>query len=93
MNMPRRIALISEHASPRARAGSVDAGGQNIYVAQVARCLGLSGCDVTVFTRRDRADQPACVRMSRGVRVVHIDARPACFVPKESLLPHMPVSA
>lgn len=47
MNMPRRIALISEHASPLARAGSVDAGGQNIYVAQVARCLGISGCDVT----------------------------------------------
>ena len=51
MNMPRRIALISEHASSLARAGSVDAGGgQNIYVSQVARYLGLSGCDVTVFT-------------------------------------------
>lgn len=90
MNMPRRIALISEHASPLARAGSVDAGGQNIYVAQVARCLAASGCEVTVFTRRDQADQPACVRMCRGVRVVHVDAGPPRFVAKEMLLPHMP---
>jgi len=29
----RRIALISEHASPLASIGSVDSGGQNVYVA------------------------------------------------------------
>lgn len=38
MSLSLRIALISEHASPLAAAGGVDAGGQNIYVAQVARC-------------------------------------------------------
>ncbi len=90
MNMPRRIALISEHASPLADTGSVDAGGQNIYVAQVARCLAAQGCEVTVFTRRDSAALPARVRMCRGVRVVHVDAGPPRFVAKEMLLPHMP---
>lgn len=90
MNMPRRIALISEHASPLAGAGSVDAGGQNIYVAHVARCLAAMGCEVTVFTRRDQPSRPACVRMCRGVRVVHVDAGPPRFVAKEMLLPHMP---
>lgn len=90
MNTPRRIALISEHASPLAGAGSVDAGGQNIYVAQVARGLAATGCEVTVFTRRDQVDLPASVRMCKGVRVVHVDAGPPRFVPKEMLLPHMP---
>lgn len=93
MNMPRRIALISEHASPLAGAGSVDAGGQNIYVAQVARCLAAAGAEVTVFTRRDRIELPPRVRMCRGVKVVHVDAGPPRFVAKESLLAHMPAFA
>ena len=38
--MSRRIAMISEHASPLAVLGGVDSGGQNVYVAQVARHLG-----------------------------------------------------
>ena len=35
--MNRRIAMISEHASPLATLGGVDAGGQNVYVGQLAR--------------------------------------------------------
>ena len=40
---PLRIALISEHASPLAVQGGVDAGGQNTYVAHVARSLAKLG--------------------------------------------------
>nr|WP_240804970.1 PIG-L family deacetylase [Cupriavidus oxalaticus] len=39
----RKIALISEHASPLASVGSTDCGGQNIYVAHLARQLGSRG--------------------------------------------------
>ncbi|WP_280155610.1 glycosyltransferase family 1 protein [Piscinibacter sp. XHJ-5] len=85
-----RIALISEHASPLATIGSVDAGGQNIYVAHVARGLAEQGHHVDVLTRRDDASLPAVVDMRPGVRVIHIDAGPACFVSKEQLLIHMP---
>jgi D-inositol-3-phosphate glycosyltransferase len=85
-----RIALISEHASPLATIGSVDAGGQNIYVSHVARGLASEGHHVDVFTRRDDASLPASVDMRPGVRVVHIDAGPPRFVPKEKLLTHMP---
>jgi len=38
-----RIAMISEHASPLAGLGGADGGGQNVYVAQVARHLP-TGC-------------------------------------------------
>lgn len=85
-----RIALISEHASPLALAGGVDAGGQNVYVAHVARCLAAAGHHVDVLTRRDSPDQPPVVTLQRRARVLHLAAGPAAHVPKEALLPHMP---
>jgi hypothetical protein len=56
-----RIALISEHASPLASLGSVDAGGQNVYVDKVARMLARRGHRVDVVTR---ATTPRCRRSS-----------------------------
>lgn len=85
-----RIGMISEHASPLAHAGSVDAGGQNVYVSQVARALAAMGHHVDVLTRRDDPALPAVVDVRPGMRVVHIDAGPPEFVPKEDLLQHMP---
>ena len=84
-----RIAFISEHASPLATQGGVDSGGQNVYVAYVARELAQTGHSVDVFTRRDSPDLPPVVRFGRNVRVIHIPAGPPRFVPKEALLPHM----
>jgi D-inositol-3-phosphate glycosyltransferase len=85
-----RIALISEHASPLASLGGVDAGGQNTYVDQVARALARRGHAVDMLTRRDSPDLPPVVDLQPGVRVLHIEAGPAAFVPKEQLLEHMP---
>jgi glycosyltransferase involved in cell wall biosynthesis len=85
----RRIALISEHASPLAVVGGTDAGGQNIYVAQLAVQLARSGYAVDVFTRRDKALLRPVVQWKAGVRVVHVPAGPARFLAKEELLPHM----
>ncbi|GLU32035.1 glycosyltransferase family 1 protein [Trinickia caryophylli] len=87
-----KIALVSEHASPLAVAGGVDSGGQNIYVANVARQLRRAGHQVDVFTRRDRALLPAVSDMD-GVRVVHVPAGPPTQMPKEALLPYMPAFA
>lgn len=87
---PLRVALISEHASPLAVQGGVDAGGQNTYVAHVARSLAQLGHHVDVLTRRDDPALPAAVDLRPGVRVLHIPAGPPRFVPKEQLLPHMP---
>ncbi|REG48441.1 glycosyltransferase involved in cell wall biosynthesis [Paraburkholderia sp. BL6669N2] len=83
-----KIALISEHASPLAVAGGVDSGGQNIYVANVARELVAMGHQVDVFTRRDRALLPVVSDMD-GVRVIHVPAGPPMQLPKEQLLPVM----
>ncbi len=86
----KRIAMISEHASPLAGPGSVDSGGQNVYVAQVARHLNTLGYQVDVFTRRDRPDLPEILEWDNGVRIIHVPAGPAEFVRKEDLLQYMP---
>ena len=85
----RRIALISEHASPLALVGGTDAGGQNVYVAQLAAHLARRGYHVDVFTRRDKALARTVVEWKNGVRVIHVQAGPARFLPKEEMLPYM----
>jgi glycosyltransferase involved in cell wall biosynthesis len=81
--------MISEHASPLAALGGVDAGGQNVHVAALSAALAARGHHVTVYTRRDRPDLPQRVVVGSGFEVVHIDAGPAEQVPKDSLLPYM----
>jgi glycosyltransferase involved in cell wall biosynthesis len=85
----RKIALVSEHASPLASLGSVDSGGQNVYVAHLAKQLAQAGYLVDVFTRHDGKGLPRVVEWGANLRVVHVPAGPARFVPKESLLPYM----
>ena len=87
--MTRRIALISEHASPLGALGGVDGGGQNVYVAQVARQLAVRGYGVDVFTRRADPLATPVVGWADGVRIVHVPAGPPEWVPKEELLPYM----
>jgi glycosyltransferase involved in cell wall biosynthesis len=84
-----RIAMVSEHASPLATIGDVDAGGQNVHVAALSAALVRAGHEVTVFTRRDSAELPVRVSVSDGYTVEHVDAGPPVAVPKDELLPHM----
>ncbi|WP_229440705.1 glycosyltransferase [Massilia sp. BSC265] len=85
----RRIAIISDHASPLAAPGSVDCGGQNVYVAQLACELARAGHLVDVFTRRDAPEQSQVVHWSDNIRVIHVPAGPPRHVPKEQMLPHI----
>ncbi len=84
-----RVALVSEHASPLAALGGVDAGGQNVHVAALARGLARRGAEVVVHTRRDDPSLPRRVQLGDGVVVDHVDAGPAAPLPKDELLPHM----
>jgi glycosyltransferase involved in cell wall biosynthesis len=87
--MEWRLALISEHASPLALVGGVDAGGQNIAVAELATHLAKLGYKIDVFTRWDDPSQPETVDWKQNVRIVHVQAGPKTFVPKEELLCYM----
>ncbi|HLK94834.1 MAG TPA: glycosyltransferase [Nocardioidaceae bacterium] len=85
-----KIDLVSEHASPLAALGSVDAGGQNVHVAALAAGLVQRGHQVTVCTRRDDPDVPDEVLVPDGYVVAHLSAGPPTDVPKDDLLPHVP---
>jgi len=88
-----RIDLVSEHASPLAAIGGVDAGGQNVHVAALAAGLAARGHDITVHTRRDDAALPERVGTPDGYDVVHVTAGPLEALPKDALLQHMPAFA
>jgi D-inositol-3-phosphate glycosyltransferase len=84
-----RVAMISEHASPLAHLGGVDAGGQNVHVAELSAALARRGHDVAVYTRRDDPGLPECVETQHGYSVVHVPAGPARVLPKDQLLQYM----
>jgi D-inositol-3-phosphate glycosyltransferase len=84
-----KVAMVSEHASPLATLGGVDAGGQNVHVACLAGALADLGHAVTVYTRRDDPAAPRRVSMRDGVDVVHLSCGPPTALPKDELLPHV----
>jgi len=84
-----KVAMVSEHASPLAALGGVDAGGQNVHVAALATEMGRQGARVVVHTRRDDPCLPQRVRLAPGVEVDHVPAGPPTAIPKDELLPHM----
>lgn len=87
--MKKKIAFISEHASPLALLGGVDSGGQNVYVDRVARHLSRLGYEIDIFTRWDDPGQKRVVRYLPGIRVIHVQAGEKKFIPKEELFQYM----
>jgi glycosyltransferase involved in cell wall biosynthesis len=88
--MTRRIAMISEHASPVTLLGGVDAGGQNVYVDAVSRGVAAFGYEVDVFTAHVDPALPKVIAWADGVRVINVPAGPAAPRAKDALWPHMP---
>jgi glycosyltransferase involved in cell wall biosynthesis len=84
-----KIAMVSEHASPLATLGGVDAGGQNVHVAALSTALARRGHEVTVYTRRDSRTLPDKVGLCDRVYVEHVPAGPASEIPKDEILPHV----
>ncbi|MBD0255181.1 MAG: glycosyltransferase family 1 protein [Cytophagales bacterium] len=87
--MKKKIAFISEHASPLAILGGADSGGQNIYVDQVARNLATLGYEVDIYTRWDDPTRDQITKYLPGVRVIHVEAGPRQVLPKEQLFGYM----
>jgi glycosyltransferase involved in cell wall biosynthesis len=85
--------MVSEHASPLALLGGVDAGGQNVHVDALARSLAARGHEVVVHTRRDDPTLPATVQLDAGVTVHHVDAGPREPIAKDDILPYVPAFA
>lgn len=88
--MKRKIAFISDHASPLAILGGTDSGGQNVYVAETAYELQNLGYEIDIFTRRENKDIDEIVMYNTGIRVIHVTAGPKKPIPKEEIFQYMP---
>lgn len=86
---PMAACLISVHGDPLAPTGAEEAGGQNVYVREVARALAARGIKVDVFTRGRDVTTPQVVEAA-GFRVIRLPAGPTGFIPRTELFPHLP---
>jgi D-inositol-3-phosphate glycosyltransferase len=89
--MKKKVAFISDHASPLAILGGVDNGGQNVYVAELSEQLVQKGYAVDIFTRKDNSRIEETINWKPHIRVIHIEAGPQEYIPKERLLDYMDV--
>ncbi len=74
-----RVAMLSVHTSPLDQPGTGDAGGMNVYVAELSRALARRGAQVEIFTRATRSGQPEVTSLDHGdgrVLVRHVAAGP-----------------
>ncbi|WP_079166183.1 D-inositol-3-phosphate glycosyltransferase [Streptomyces oceani] len=77
--------MLSVHTSPLHQPGTGDAGGMNVYMRQLARCLAEQDADVDLFTRCGAQGQPQRVDLGPGVRVRNLVAGPRAPLAKEQL--------
>lgn len=85
----RRLALFSIHGDPLLPLGSEEAGGQNVYVREVARNLAEHHVDVDVFTRGRTCTRPE-VHDLGPARVIRLPAGPTGFISRNNLFSHLP---
>jgi len=81
----QRVAMLSVHTSPLAQPGAGDGGGMNVYVRALASALAEAGVAVDVLTRAEHPEQPPCVEVVPGFRVLHVPAGPCAPVPLRAL--------
>ncbi len=82
----KRVLFISVHGDPLARLGSVQAGGQNVYVRQLAVALADLGWAVDVATHgAQQGLTPGITSLVPGVRVLRFSAGCPRNVPKDQL--------
>ncbi len=81
----QRVAMLSVHTSPLAQPGAGDGGGMNVYVRALGSALARAGVAVDVLTRAEHPEQPPCVEVEPGFRVLHVPAGPCAPVPLRDL--------
>lgn len=86
----KRVAHISLHGDPLEPLGSIEAGGQNVYVKNVAVQLAKRGIKVDVFTRWNDPSKPRVEEIVPGARSIRLKGGPVGFVRKEDTLDLLP---
>jgi len=85
-----RIAEISVHGCPLRPLGRKDAGGMNLYLAQLSRELGRLGVEVDVFTRGHDPEEPEVMEIGEKAHLIHIAAGEQQDMPKTDIYHCLP---
>jgi len=80
-----KIATLMVHTSPLDQAGTGDAGGMNVYVAETAKKMAQAGVAVDIFTRANKSNLPESMEIADGVNVKNLTAGPFEGLSKEEL--------
>ncbi|MGL5032544.1 MAG: glycosyltransferase, partial [Microcystaceae cyanobacterium] len=84
------IAFISDYADPSGEIGMEEAGGQNIYVRQMAENLAELGWQVDIFARKSNPNSPTIIPHSPHCRTINLQAGPEAFIARDQLFEYMP---
>lgn len=81
-----RIALVTPHATPPEPATQAKRGPHLIPLAQA---VAGAGHDVHVYARKDSAALPRTLEVPPQVKIEHMTAGPARWIPPDDLVPHV----
>uniref|UniRef100_A0A915KWH5 Glycosyltransferase family 1 protein n=1 Tax=Romanomermis culicivorax TaxID=13658 RepID=A0A915KWH5_ROMCU len=82
----RRVAFIDVHSDPdESEIGTVGAGGQNVYVRELAQSIMPDDWQVDIFTRRTGYGRPVVTHHPTGYRTVRLRAGPLAPVARDDL--------
>ena len=81
--IPARVAMVSLHTSPAAKAGTGDAGGMNVAIRSLASELAARGVAVDLLTRA--VAEPGMQELEPGVRLYELAAGGTGVLGKDEL--------
>ena len=84
-----RIAVVSVHGCPLLLPGTGESGGMNVYIKELSRHLGRKDVQIDIYTRWHDPEEPQVVRLTKSVRVIHIEAGGFKELSKERLYNHL----
>ena len=82
--------MFTIHSDPLAHLGSQEAGGQNIYIRNVAEKLGKLGWEIDIFTRWDDPKKKQIVQLTKKVRVIRLKGGKTSYIPRSQLISVLP---
>lgn len=86
----KRVAMFSMHSDPLAAIGSMEAGGQNVYIKNLVTHLDKIGWSVDVFCRLDSAHKKQVAKIGKRSRIIRLRAGRPIYVHKSQLRPYFP---
>lgn len=90
MDFHGRVLFISVHGDPLARLGSIQSGGQNVYVRELVQALDSLGIGVDIFTHYSDPKFPKVEPLGENSQVIRLPAGYKGFRSKHQMLQILP---